>query len=133
MNKVQKRIMDFDGERQTNFTWHGDFDLLEVSSVEIVLAPARSVWDDHFDENDNENQTASFSLHKMENGVFAAVIPLKMNTYHFLFRLNNRANDLVASNEHNVTYLANGRKLNYINVGDSLDILLAKEEIDGKV
>lgn len=116
-------MADFESEYTINFTWQGDLNLPEVSSVEIILAPARSVWDDHFDENDYSNHTVSHGLHKMENGMFTADIPLRINIYHFLFRINNCAHDLAPSWKHNTTSLANGRKLNYINVGDPLSII----------
>lgn len=125
-------MMDFEGEYQVNFTWDGDIIASKLSSVEVVLAPAKSVWDDHFDENDYHNHTVSYCLQKLENGMFEADIPLKMDTYHFLFRLNGGC-DFAASNEYNVTYLANGRKLNYINVGDIVAVLLNNPKFEGKI
>ena len=107
-------------EYEVNFKWFANIDLpTDVSSVEILLAPARSVWDDHFTESTHAQTTVSYEL-TQHNGVFSRSIPLKTNIYHFLFRVNC-TNDLAASREHDVTYLANGRMLNYVNVGDLLN------------
>lgn len=113
----------FKGEHEVHFTWLTNIDLPDdVSSVEILLAPARSVWDDHFTDTEN---TIAYEL-TLGNGEFGRCIPLKENIYHFLFRINN-AKDLTASRKHDVTYLANGRMLNYVNVGD--DVLINKRTL----
>ena len=106
-------------EHVVNFTWFTNIDLPEgISSVEVLLAPARSIWDDHFIDCNNTQNTVSFDL-TPHNGVFSRRLSLKTNIYHFLFRINN-TNDFAASHQHDVTYLANGRMLNYVNVGDVL-------------
>jgi hypothetical protein len=112
-------------EHEVNFTWFTYSDLPDdISSVEILLAPARSVWDDHFTNSNYTENTVSYDL-TLHNGVFSRSIPLKTNIYHFLFRVNS-ANDFAASRKHDVTYLANGRMLNYVNVGD--DVLLINKQ-----
>ncbi len=116
-----------DGEHEVIFTWFTNINLADgVSSVEILLAPARSVWDDHFTDSNYTQNTVSYDL-APHNGVFSRSIPLKTNIYHFLFRVNN-TNDLAPSCEHDVTYLANGRMLNYVNVGE--DVLLNKHDLN---
>ena len=110
-----------DGDHVVTFTWFANIDLPDdISSVELLLAPARSVWDDNFTESSYMNNSVSFDL-TLRNGVFSKSISLKSNIYHYLFRVNN-ANDLTASCKHDVTYLANGRMVNYVNVGDDLSL-----------
>ena len=106
-----------EGEHVVNFTWFTNIGLPQgISSVEVILASARSVWDDQFTDINNTQSTAAYDL-ALHNGVFSTRISLKTNTYHFLFRINN-TNDFTVSRQHDVTYLANGRMLNYVNVGD---------------
>ena len=115
-----------EGEHDVDFTWCTNIDLPDISSVEIFLAPARSVWDDHFVDSNYMQHTVSYEL-TQHNGVFSRRIPLKTNIYHFLFRINS-TNDFAASCKHDVTYLANGRMLNYVNVGEN--VLFNMQDLD---
>ena len=119
-NEIITEILE--DEYEVTFKWLSNIDLpAGISSVEILLAPARSVWDDNFTEGSYTQNTVAYEL-TQHNGVFTTSIPLKTNIYHFLFRVNC-TNDLAASRGHDVTYLANGRMLNYVNVGDLLNKL----------
>ena len=81
-NKILTEILE--DEYEVNFKWFANIDLpTGVSSVEILLAPARSVWDDHFTESTYAQSTVSYEL-TQHNGVFSRSIPLKTNIYHFL-------------------------------------------------
>jgi hypothetical protein len=119
-NEIIAEILE--DEYEVTFKWLSSIDLpAGISSVEILLAPARSVWDDNFTESSYTQNTVAYEL-TQHNGVFTTSIPLKTNIYHFLFRVNC-TNDLAASRGHDITYLANGRMLNYVNVGDLLNKL----------
>lgn len=107
-----------DDEFEVDFIWHTTKRSFQnIASVELLLAPARSLWDDYFTD-DYTHTTMVYHLN-LQDGVFSKRITLKTNIYHFLFRINY-SNKFAASCAHEVTYLGNGRKLNYVNVGDIL-------------
>lgn len=92
----------------------------EISRVELIISKANSIHYDPFTVM--KSNPSVVDIHPMsddENNLYYKLLELPLGVYHFAFQIYLRTGEelVQCSNEYKQTVLANGRKINYIEIG----------------
>ena len=112
---------------KTGFIWKPEED---TRDVQVILSKARGIHVDKFSSEDNTGDYSTYILEQRnkELGGFSTCVALEPDTYHFLFRVDHRSGkqELRTSGLYPNTFLASGRKVNYIEVAPLFSLVPLK-------